>query len=135
VEVGEDDQFLINAVTQSANTIGLVGYGQFRMTGDRVKPVSIDGVAPTYANIENGKYPLSRPLFVYVKLSSLQRKPEILGLLQLLVSDDMIGPDGELAKMGLILPSASTTAQNRATLTAKTPIQCPSPFCLDGPAP
>jgi phosphate transport system substrate-binding protein len=70
IEVSEDDQFLINAALQSRHSIGLVGYGHFQQAGDSIKALTIDGVAPTYRDIASGDYPLSRPLFIYVKLTS-----------------------------------------------------------------
>ena len=61
--------------------MGFVGVAHFKAAKDKLKAVAIkdkggDGfMAPTAENIEGGKYtPLSRPLFIYVKKSSLKKK-------------------------------------------------------------
>jgi hypothetical protein len=76
-----------------------------------------------------GRHPLSRPLFVYVKLASLKRRPEIAGLLALLLSEEMIGDSGELTKIGLILSSAEIRQQNRLRMASQERMDCPSAFC------
>ncbi len=129
VDVSEDDQFLIDAVAQAHNNVGLVGYGQFQLAGNRVKALAIDGVQPTVDAIASGRYPLSRPLFVYVKLTSLKRQPVIAELIALLLSDEMMAPAGELSKIGLILPSPEIRTQNRDRLTTQEKLTCPSSFC------
>jgi phosphate transport system substrate-binding protein len=131
IEVSEDDQFLINAALQSRHSIGLVGYGHFQQAGDSIKALTIDGVAPTYRDIASGDYPLSRPLFIYVKLTSLERKPEIVEFLKLLLSDEMMGAKGGLAKLGLISPSPEAVEKNRSTLANSTIVTCPSEFCTE----
>ncbi len=133
VNVSEDDQFLIDAVAQSHHTIGLVGYGQFQMAGTRVKALAIDGVQPTVTDIASGRYPQSRPLFVYVKAASLKRQPELANLLTLLLGDQVIGADGALAKIGLIPPSEETRAENRTRLNTGQVLECPSLFCVTAP--
>jgi len=135
VDVSEDDRFLINAVVQSSHSVGIVGYGNFQSASQGLKALSIDGIKPTYDAIRSTRYPLSRPLFVYVKMASLRRNPQIGELLTLLISDEMTGTNGALAKLGLISPSPDTIAQNRSTLANRTPLECPSAFCAQTPTP
>jgi len=61
---------LINASNQAiastvGNTPGAIGYIGHGYLSKKVKDVSVDGVACTRENILSGKYPLSRPLFMY----------------------------------------------------------------------
>jgi len=57
---------------------------------------SIDGVPPTEANISNGSYPLSRPVYVYVKINHVAAVEGLQDFLYELTSDHTIGHDGYL---------------------------------------
>jgi len=133
VDVSEDDQFLISSVQQIEGGVGLVGYGQFHLSKIGARALSVGGIEPTFVNIEKGAYPLSRPLFVYVKLSRLKREPAVAAFLTLLLGDTMMGQDGAMTALGLVPPSPRLIQQNRQSLQQQTEIECPSQFCADQP--
>jgi phosphate transport system substrate-binding protein len=76
-----DDNVLVTGVSGDKYALGYFGYAYYLKNKDKLKALSIsptesldDAVAPTPENIESGAYaPLSRPLFIYVRKSSLQR--------------------------------------------------------------
>jgi len=76
-----DDNVLVTGVSGNKYALGYFGYAYYLKNKDKLKALAIsntdsldDAVAPTPENIESGKYaPLSRPLFIYVRKSSLQR--------------------------------------------------------------
>jgi phosphate transport system substrate-binding protein len=79
----EDDNVLVQGVSRDVNGIGYFGYAYYAENQSRLKGLPIvnpktgKAVEPSAANVENGTYvPLSRPIFVYVKVKSLQ-KPEV----------------------------------------------------------
>jgi phosphate transport system substrate-binding protein len=79
----EDDNVLVQGVSRDVNAIGYFGYAYYAENMARLKGLPIvnpktgKAVEPSGANVENGSYvPLSRPIFVYVKLKSLD-KPEV----------------------------------------------------------
>lgn len=79
----EDDNVLVQGVSRDVNAIGYFGYAYYAENMARLKGLPIvnpktgKAVEPSGANVENGTYvPLSRPIFVYVKLKSLN-KPEV----------------------------------------------------------
>jgi len=79
----EDDNVLVQGVSRDVNAIGYFGYAYYAENMSRLKglpvvnPKTGKAVEPSGANVENASYqPLSRPIFVYVKLKSLER-PEI----------------------------------------------------------
>jgi phosphate transport system substrate-binding protein len=79
----EDDNVLVQGVSTDADALGYFGYAYYAENKDKLKLVAIDGekgggcVAPSEQSIANGTYvPLSRPIFVYPKLASLER-PEV----------------------------------------------------------
>jgi len=79
----EDDNILVQGVANDADALGYFGYAYYVENPGKLKPVKIDAekgggcVAPSPATIANGSYqPLSRPLFIYVKLAAIER-PEV----------------------------------------------------------
>lgn len=72
-QLSEDDNVIVNGVASDKNAIGFFGYAYYLENQDTLKAVSVNGVEPNNETIESGEYtPLSRPLFVYVKHSSIQ---------------------------------------------------------------
>jgi phosphate transport system substrate-binding protein len=79
----EDDNVLVQGISNDPDALGYLGYAYYEQNRDRLKLVKIDAemgagpVAPSPETISNGSYaPLSRPIFIYVKLASLD-KPEV----------------------------------------------------------
>lgn len=79
----EDDNVLVQGVSRDVNGLGYFGYAYYAENMARLKGLAIvnpktgKAVEPSAANVENGTYvPLSRPIFVYVKVKALQ-KPEV----------------------------------------------------------
>jgi phosphate transport system substrate-binding protein len=76
-----DDNVTVRAVQSAEGGLGYFGFSYFEENQDTLKDFAIDGVKPTAATITDGSYPLSRPLFIYVKKTSLDR-PEVKGFVQ-----------------------------------------------------
>ena len=79
----EDDNVLVQGVSNDPNALGYFGYAYYVENQDKLKLVAIDNergggcVKPSAETIQNGTYqPLSRPIFIYVKLTALDR-PEV----------------------------------------------------------
>jgi phosphate transport system substrate-binding protein len=80
----EDDNVLVQGISNDPNALGYFGYAYYEENADKLKLVKIDGekgggcVEPSPETIANGTYvPLSRPIFIYAKLASLD-KPQVL---------------------------------------------------------
>ncbi|HSJ36593.1 MAG TPA: PstS family phosphate ABC transporter substrate-binding protein [Planococcus sp. (in: firmicutes)] len=70
--LSEDDNTLVQGIQADPNAIGFFGYAYYVANQETLKIVSIDGIEPNDETIESGEYsPLSRPLFVYAKNSSM----------------------------------------------------------------
>ena len=72
----EDDNVLVQGIAGDLFGLGYFGYAYYKENQDKVKIVPIDGgkgpVVPTEESINLGTYsPLSRPIFIYVTVSSL----------------------------------------------------------------
>lgn len=78
----EDDNVLVQGIAGDKNSLGYFGFSYFEENQDKLKLVPIDtgdgkAIAPSAETIKDGTYkPLSRPLFIYVAKSSLE-KPEV----------------------------------------------------------
>ncbi len=76
----EDDHWLVLGVAGDRLSLGYFGYAYYAANADKLKIVPIDAtggpVEPTYETILGGRYPLSRPLFIYVNKAAL-RRPEV----------------------------------------------------------
>jgi phosphate transport system substrate-binding protein len=80
----EDDNTLVQGVSQDKGALGYFGYAYYEANKDKLKLAEVDAgkgcVAPTPETIANGTYaPLSRPLFLYIKKEAASR-PEVRAL-------------------------------------------------------
>lgn len=74
----EDDNILVLGVSRDENALGYFGLAYYLENQDRLNSVAVNGVTPTVEHVEDGTYtPLSRPIFLYVKKSSLESRPEV----------------------------------------------------------
>jgi phosphate transport system substrate-binding protein len=76
----EDDNVLVQGVAGDRGALGYFGLAYYLENQNRVKAAQVDGgkgcVAPSASTVENGTYPLSRPLFIYVRKDAASR-PEV----------------------------------------------------------
>lgn len=107
IDVAGDYALLFNRLLRNTEAVGLLGFSYLERNRDRIKAASIDGVLPTVDSISNWKYPLSRPLFIYVKQAHVGLVPGLPEFVQEFVSDRALGPQGYLVSQGLMpLPEA-----------------------------
>jgi phosphate transport system substrate-binding protein len=72
----EDDNVTVQGVAGDRGALGYFGFSYFEENQDKLKALEVNGgdgcVAPSVESAQDDSYtPLSRPLFMYVKLSSL----------------------------------------------------------------
>jgi phosphate transport system substrate-binding protein len=102
IEAGENDNIIVQRLRADTNALGIFGYSFLYENGDSVKAVSINGVLPTPETIGDGRYSVSRPLFVYVKNAHRGVIPGLDDFVMEYVSEESFGPDGYLSERGLI---------------------------------
>jgi len=94
-EPSEDDNILVEGVSGTEGGLGHFGYSYYTEAQDRLNAVAVtaDGdlancVTPDPETIRSGEYaPLSRPLYLYVKASSLAENPAIQEFIRYYVAD------------------------------------------------
>ena len=62
----------------------------------------MSGVVPSTESIASGEYPVSRPLYFYVKKAHIGVIPGLKEYAEFFISDEIAGPDGPLAEYGLV---------------------------------
>ncbi|MEA1904251.1 MAG: substrate-binding domain-containing protein [Actinomycetota bacterium] len=90
--VGEDDNITVQGVAEDGCTegdtstscaIGYFGFAFFQQNADKLNPVSIDAgegegyVTPGPASVNEGTYPIARPLYMYTAEQIVAEKPQV----------------------------------------------------------
>ena len=102
VEAGENDNLIVQKLEANPNAMGIFGFSFLDQNSDKIQGAFVEGVAPTFENIASGKYPVSRPLFFYVKKAHANVIPGIKEYLSEFSSESTWGEDGYLSEKGLI---------------------------------
>ena len=102
VEAGENDNLIVQKLEANPSAFGIFGYSFLDQNSDKVQGSTIGEVEPTFENIAEGAYPVSRSLYFYVKKAHIGVVPGIEGFLAEFISEDAAGEDGYLADKGLI---------------------------------
>lgn len=123
IEAGENDNLIVQRLTTSAEAMGVFGFSFYDQNRDKIKSHPIEGVTATLETISGGQYPVSRPLFVYLKNNHVGVIPGIMEFAAEYMSDRAAGSDGYLSDRGLVpMPDATrrgqrTSVMNRTVLT------------------
>ena len=120
VDKGENDNLIVQGLSQNPNAVGIFGYSYLEENADRLHGVPIEGVAPTYAAIADGRYPGARPLYLYVKKRHLRAVPGLGDFLALYTT--MWNPGGKLVKRGLIAAPDAVRAHSREIVARGIPL-------------
>lgn len=114
VEAGENDNLIIQKLDANADAFGVFGFSFLDQNADKVQGSKINGVAPTFDAIADGSYPISRPLFFYVKKAHADVIPGMREYVKEFTSARAWGPDGYLSDAGLIpLPDSERSKVGR----------------------
>jgi phosphate transport system substrate-binding protein len=115
VEGGENDNIIVQKLVANPLAIGVFGYSFLEENQDKIKGATIDGVKDTVENIQSGKYPMSRSMFVYVKKNHIGVVPGLNEFIAEYTSEAAFGDDGYLEKKGLVpLPKAEREAVRKS---------------------
>lgn len=127
IEAGEDDEAIVNDVVAGPpGTLGLFGFSFLERNRARIEGARVEGVDDTRETIANGRYPLSRPLFLYVKHAHLDRVPALAAFVAEYLSDAAMGPEGYLVRRGLVPLDAAPLAQAREIARNATLMRLPA---------
>jgi len=123
VEAGENDNLIVQKLEANPAAFGIFGYSFLDQNRDKVEGLSIEGVKPEFETISSGSYPVSRPLFFYVKKAHVAVIPGMKEYLAEFTSEKAMGGEGYLAERGLIPLPAEEYAAVKKTVMNLTPMQ------------
>lgn len=107
IEAGENDNLIVQKLEANPDAMGVFGFSFLDQNSDKVQGSIIDGMEPTFENIAAGAYPVSRPLYFYVKKAHVGVIPGIEEFLAEFASEKAWGDEGYLTDKGLIpMPDA-----------------------------
>ncbi|UCF69594.1 MAG: PstS family phosphate ABC transporter substrate-binding protein [Acidobacteriota bacterium] len=102
VEAGENDNLIVQKLDANRDAVGIFGFSFLDQNRDKIQASLVDGVEPTFDNIAAQSYPVSRPLFFYVKKAHADVIPGIREFVDEFTGERAAGPEGYLADIGLI---------------------------------
>jgi phosphate transport system substrate-binding protein len=95
-QFSEDDNVLVQGVEGSKYAIGYFGFAYFNENKGKLKAVAVEGVEPSQATVDDGTYPISRPLFIYSDAKIMQEKPQVAAFIYFYLSN----VDNEISDVG-----------------------------------
>jgi phosphate transport system substrate-binding protein len=111
-DVSEDYALIMGKLAGDPQALGAFTFYYLDQNRDKIRACTVEGVAPSLDSIASHKYPISRPLFIYVKKAHVGIIPGLAEFAQEFVSNRAAGADGYLADKGLIpLPKADLVKQ------------------------
>jgi phosphate transport system substrate-binding protein len=117
-EISGDYTETLARLNSDANTVGVFGLSFYEQNTDTLKVATVEGVVPSKETVANGEYPVSRPLFFYVKGQHIGVIPGIEEYVQFFLSEGVSGEGGILEAAGLIPQPADKTAEVLAAFEA-----------------
>jgi len=114
IEAGENDNLIVQKLEANPNAVGIFGFSFLEENLDKLRGSKVESVEPDFDTIASGKYPASRPLFIYVKKAHIGVIPGLQEFVNEYVSDKALGEEGYLADRGLVPQPKSDLAKTRA---------------------
>ncbi len=102
VDIDGDYTETLARIDSNTNGIGVFGLAFYENNTDKLKVATMGGIAPSTETIATGEYPVSRPLFFYIKKAHIGVIPGLKEFAQFFVADEIAGPGGPLATYGLV---------------------------------
>jgi phosphate transport system substrate-binding protein len=119
-DISGDYSETLARIQANPDGVGVFGLAFYEQNQDRLKVATIDGITPSVESISTGEYPVSRPLFFYVKKAHIGVIPGLSEFVEFFLDDQMIGPDGPLAQYGLVPAPDAERDEFRANFEAGT---------------
>ena len=120
VDAGENDNLIVSKLEANPNALGVFGFSFLDQNADKLKGSNVGGVEPTFDNIAEGAYPVSRSLFFYIKKAHVGVVPGIMDYAEEFVSEDASGEEGYLGEKGLIPLDEDAHAENAENVLGQT---------------
>lgn len=123
IEAGENDNLIVQKLQANPRALGIFGFSFLDQNADTVHGASIESVGPDFESIADKSYPISRPLYFYVKKAHVGVVPGIQDFINEFTSEKAWGEEGYLADKGMIplpIKQRKATAKNIRALVSMT---------------
>ena len=118
VDIDGDYTETLARIEADNNGIGVFGLSFYENNTDKLQVATMSGVVPSTESISTGEYPVSRPLYFYIKAQHVGVIPGLQEFASFFVADELAGPEGPLAAYGLVSdPELADTQAAVANLT------------------
>ncbi|MEO1455591.1 MAG: substrate-binding domain-containing protein [Pseudomonadota bacterium] len=111
VDIDGDYTETLARIDSNKDGIGVFGLAFYENNTDKLQVATMSGVVPTTESISTGEYPVSRPLFFYIKKAHIGVIPGLKEFAEFFISDEIAGPSGPLAAYGLVSDPALSETQ------------------------
>ena len=107
IKASDEDNQTLQKLLSRPDAFALFSFSFLDKNRDTIRGSVINGIKPDFDTIADDSYPISRPLYIYVKKAHVGLIPGIRELLAEFTSDKASGDDGYLSDVGLVpLPEA-----------------------------
>lgn len=119
-DISGDYTETLSRIDANPQGVGVFGLAFYEQNQDRLKVATVSGVTPSVESVASGEYPVSRPLYFYVKKAHIGVVPGLQEFVDFFLSEQMAGPDGPLAMYGLVPAPDDQREEARQLFTAGT---------------
>ncbi len=121
IDIDGDYTETLARIDSNPNGVGVFGLAFYENNTDKLKVATMGGVSPSTETIASGEYPVSRPLYFYIKKAHIGVIPGVKDFAAFFVSNEIAGPSGPLAQYGLVsdpeLADTQDRVENEVTLS------------------
>jgi phosphate transport system substrate-binding protein len=108
----ENIELILGTLATHPEAVGILTYSYLEQFPNRIQAATLQGVAPSRSTIPTGEYPVSRPLYIYVKEEHLNTTAGLGDYVAEFLSSCAAGSNGYLLDEGLVpLPMPELTRQ------------------------
>jgi phosphate transport system substrate-binding protein len=123
IDAGENDNLIIQKLEANPRAVGIFGFSFLDQNTDKIQGTIVDGAEPTFENIAEGRYAISRSLYLYVKKAHVGQIPGLEEFVAEFTSDQASGEEGYLTDRGLIPLSEVDRASVRESSAQLVPLE------------
>jgi phosphate transport system substrate-binding protein len=119
VKQSEDDQELVAGIQNDPWAIGFLGHAYYKQNQDTLRTLPVNGIKPLPETVDQGTYPLLRPLFVYSAVETMQHEP----LVNSFISFYLGNVKNYITDVGYFLPNEGAFRQAIQNLNEAAPLK------------
>ncbi|MEX1035986.1 MAG: PstS family phosphate ABC transporter substrate-binding protein [Sneathiella sp.] len=123
IEAGENDNLIVQKLESNKDAVGVFGFSFLDQNTDKLQGALVGGVEPTFDNIADGKYGISRSLFFYVKAAHVGKVPGMKEFIAEFTSEKAFGEYGYLTEKGMISLTEAEREKVRTDAMALAPLK------------